>query len=69
MTEEQSKKLEKLMEHIKNNAAVIIDDPKISNTQIFSALYSNGVKYLSDNSDQRIVDIGALALAHRIRNS
>lgn len=69
MTEEQNKKLEKLMEHIKNNAATIIDDPKISNTQIFSALYSNGVKYLSDNSDQRIVDIGALALAHRIRNS
>ena len=69
MTEEQNKKLEKLMEHIKNNAAAIIDDPKISNAQIFSALYSNGVKYLSDNSDQRIVDIGALALAHRIRNS
>ena len=33
-----------------------------------NAMYSSGVKYLSDNSDQTIVDIGALALAHKIRN-
>lgn len=68
MTEEQTQKLQNLLDHIKSNAIEIIDNQRVSNTQIFNAMYSSGVKYLSDNSDQTIVDIGALALAHKIRN-
>ena len=68
MTQEQEKRLESLISHIRNNAIEIIDNQKLTNKQVFNALYQNGIKYLNDNSDQTIVDIGALALAHKIRS-
>ena len=47
MTEEQTQKLQNLLDHIKSNAIEIIDNQRVSNTQIFNAMYSSGVKILT----------------------
>lgn len=67
MTEQQKKRLDDLIKHIRDNAESLINDTTISNDQIFAALYKRGFQYLNNRNNQVIVDIGALGLAHKIR--
>lgn len=69
MKAEQKEKLENLINHIRDNAVELIENTHISNEQIFTALYRKGIECLSSQSDQNIVDVGALALAFKIRKS
>ena len=68
MKAEQKEKLENLINHIRDNAE-LVDNTHISNEQIFTALYRKGIECLSNQSDQNIVDVGALALAFKVRKS
>lgn len=67
MNQQQKEKLENLINHIRDNATDLIDNTSISNNQIFTTLYRKGFECISNQSDQNIVDVGALALAYKIR--
>lgn len=69
MKTEQKEKLENLINHIRDNAVELVENTHISNEQIFTALYRKGIECLSNQSDQNIVDVGALALAFKVRKS
>lgn len=67
MNQQQKEKLENLINHIRDNATDLIENTSVSNTQIFTTLYRKGFECLSNQSDQNIVDVGALALAYKVR--
>lgn len=67
MTQEQQQYLNRMITVIQESAERLIDDTRYSNGDIMTALYQQGFNFLTDQRDQKIIDIGALGLAFAIR--
>ena len=67
MTPEQKHRLDQMTRVIKESAEILVDDTRYSNGDIMTALYQKGLNFLTDQRDQKIIDIGALGLAYAIR--
>ena len=67
MTIEEQHRLKQLLQIIKESAERIIDDKRYSDRDLLLALYQQGFKFLSDQRDQALVDIGSVGLAYAVR--
>ena len=67
MTPEQKHRLDQMTRVIQESAERLVDDTRYSNGDIMTALYQQGSNFLTDQRDQKIIDIGALGLAYAIR--
>lgn len=67
MTQEQKHRLDQMTRVIQESAERLVDDTRYSNGDIMAALYQQGLNFLTDQRDQKIIDIGALGLAYAIR--
>lgn len=67
MTPEQKHRLDQMTRVIQESAERLVDDTRYSNGDIMTALYQQGLNFLTDQRDQKIIDIGALGLAYAIR--
>ena len=67
MTPLQAHRLDQLIQVIRESAERIIDDKRYSDRDLLLALYQQGFKFLSDQRDQALVDIGSVGLAYAVR--
>lgn len=66
MTIEEQHRLEQLLQIIRESAERIIDG-NYTERELLLALYQQGFKFLSDQRDQALVDIGSVGLAYAVR--
>ena len=67
MTEAQRARMDEMIRLIRESAEQITDNTAVSNQEIFLLLLQKGYQFLQQQSDQTIVDIGAVGLAYAIR--
>ena len=68
-TQKQTELLDDLLKHIRDNALDLIDRDRLTLDQLVSAMSVTALKYAQQGHVQQLVDLGALALAHRIKLS
>lgn len=59
--------MDEMIRLIRESAEQITDNTAVSNQEIFLLLLQKGYQFLQQQSDQTIVDIGAVGLAYAIR--
>lgn len=67
MTESQRARMDEMIRLIRESAEQITDNTAVSNQDIFLMLLQKGYQFLQQQSDQTIVDIGAVGLAYALR--
>lgn len=67
MTETQRARMDEMIRLIRESAEQITDNTAVSNQEIFLLLLQKGYQFLQQQSDQTIVDIGAVGLAYALR--
>ena len=67
MTEAQRARMDEMIRLIRESAEQITDNTAVSNQEIFLLLLQKGYQFLQQQSDQTIVDIGAVGLAYALR--
>lgn len=65
MTNEQNQTFEQMLQIIRESAQKIIDD-NVNQRDLLLYLYQKGFEFVRDQSDQNIVDIGAVGLAFAV---
>ena len=69
MTETQRARMDEMIKLIRESAEQITDNTAVSNQEIFLLLLQKGYQFLQQQSDQDIVDIGAVGLAYALRKA
>lgn len=69
MTETQRARMDEMIKLIRESAEQITDNTAVSNQEIFLLLLQKGYQFLQQQSDQTIVDIGAVGLAYALRKA
>ena len=69
MTETQRARMDEMIKLIRESAEQITDNTAISNQELFIMLLQKGYQFLQQQSDQTIVDIGAVGLAYALRKA
>ena len=69
MTEAQRARMDEMIKLIRESAEQITDNTAISNQELFIMLLQKGYQFLQQQSDQTIVDIGAVGLAYALRKA
>ena len=69
MTETQRARMDEMIRLIRESAEQITDNTAVSNQEIFLLLLQKGYQFLQQQSDQDIVDIGAVGLAYALRKA
>ena len=69
MTETQRARMDEMIRLIRESAEQITDNTAVSNQEIFLLLLQKGYQFLQQQSDQDIVDIGAVGLAYAVRRA
>lgn len=59
--------MDEMIRLIRESAEQITDNTAVSNQEIFLLLLQKGYQFLQQQSDQTIVDIGAVGLAYALR--
>lgn len=59
--------MDEMIKLIRESAEQITDNTAVSNQEIFLLLLQKGYQFLQQQSDQTIVDIGAVGLAYALR--
>ena len=59
--------MDEMIRLIRESAEQITDNTAVSNQDIFLMLLQKGYQFLQQQSDQAIVDIGAVGLAYALR--
>lgn len=59
--------MDEMIRLIRESAEQITDNTAVSNQDIFLMLLQKGYQFLQQQSDQTIVDIGAVGLAYALR--
>ena len=69
MTPQQQERLEHLLRIIRESAEKITDNTTVSDRELLMLLFQRGFQFLQRQSDQDIVDIGAVGLAYAVRRA
>ena len=69
MTQEQRDRLDQLLRIIRESAEKITDNTTVSDRELLMLLFQRGFQFIQRQSDQDIVDIGAVGLAYAVRRA
>lgn len=66
-TMEQIHRLDQYLQIIRESSINLIDNNQVSNQELLGYLYTKGLEFAQEQSNQNIVDIGSIGLAFAIR--
>ena len=66
-TMEQIHRLDQFLQIIRESSINLIDNNQVSNQELLGYLYTKGLEFAQEQSNQNIVDIGSIGLAFAIR--
>ena len=66
-TMEQIHRLDQFLQIIRESSINLIDNNQVSNKELLGYLYTKGLEFAQEQSNQNIVDIGSIGLAFAIR--
>ena len=66
-TMEQIHRLDQFLQIIRESSINLIDNNQVSNQELLGYLYTKGLEFAQERSNQNIVDIGSIGLAFAIR--
>lgn len=69
MTEAQRERMDEMLRTIRKNAEKITDNTTVSDRELLMMLFQRGFSFIRRQSDQDIVDIGAVGLAYAVRRA
>lgn len=69
MTEAQRERMDEMLRTIRENAEKITDNTTVSDRELLMMLFQRGFSFIRRQSDQDIVDIGAVGLAYAVRRA
>ena len=69
MTETQRERMDEMLRIIRESAEKITDNTTVSDRELLMLLFQRGFQFLQRQSDQDIVDIGAVGLAYAVRRA
>lgn len=69
MTEAQRERMDEMLRTIRENAEKITDNTTVSDRELLMMLFQRGFSFIRHQSDQDIVDIGAVGLAYAVRRA
>lgn len=69
MTEAQRERMDEMLRTIRENAEKITDNTTVSDRELLMMLFQRGFSFIQRQSDQDIVDIGAVGLAYAVRRA
>lgn len=69
LTQTQQQRLDQLLAIIRESAEEIIADNRNGDRDLLMLLYQRGFSFMSNQSDQSIVDIGSIGLAYAVRRA
>ena len=66
-TMEQIHRLDQYLQIIRESSINLIDNNQVSNQELLGYLYTKGLEFAQEQSNQNIVDLGSIGLAFAIR--